>query len=508
MKKSIFAIVAAVLALALVGCANDTAEENFLNSVASREFTVTFNANGGTCDTSKLKVKAGTTIPANEIPTANHASLIFAGWNTKDDGSGTMLTASTEIGDSVTYYAYFVNDFITKASFNQSSISVVSDETITLTGTYWPALSTENLNLIPSDDKALICSITNKNNGTFTATITGGLLGTFGIRILSASGKKVVGESQVTVTAPAASSITTFSTIPTTTYSSSTDFTVATLTNDVPVAYYALSLTAGKKIRFIFTDSDYYYGIPGLADCSFILFDSNFEKVVISDGGRRNFIPSLDGTYYLAIVRNSEIYNYPCKGGFYAYESEPSVVEQQIYSIPDGTTSTVTVTGNLTANDITELRDALLSLTGTTKKAILDFSNATFPDNKVPEYAFYYNSNGCTNFVGVTLPNTITEIGAYAFEKSGLTTVTIPDTVTKLTRSFAYCTSLTTVYLGSGIEELRDYNGYGVFDSGDVLTDVYYSGTPEQWAAVVKDLYYKWGQNATIHFKDGTTADF
>lgn len=63
---------------------------------------------------------------------------------------------------------------------------------------------------------------------------------------------------------------------------------------------------------------------------------------------------------------------------------------------------------------------------------------------KIGNQAFYVYSTLST----VTIPNTVTSIGNYAFGSSGLTSVTIPASVTTIGRScFSYCVNLSTVSL-------------------------------------------------------------
>ena len=69
-------------------------------------FTVIFDANGGSVDTSSLQVEKGATIPAANIHDATLATYIFDGWY---NGSS-KLTSETQIDDNVTYTAKWTKD--------------------------------------------------------------------------------------------------------------------------------------------------------------------------------------------------------------------------------------------------------------------------------------------------------------------------------------------------------------------------------------------------------------
>lgn len=118
----------------------------------------------------------------------------------------------------------------------------------------------------------------------------------------------------------------------------------------------------------------------------------------------------------------------------------------------------------------------------------------------IPDYMFYM----CTSLANVLPPEELTEIGAYAFscckienfvfsdglwrigdysfEGCEISSVSIPDSCYYIGNwAFYNCTALTDAHLGRGLT----YLGSGVF-YGTSLTDVYYSGTVAEYAAVVK----------------------
>jgi len=84
----------------------------------------------------------------------------------------------------------------------------------------------------------------------------------------------------------------------------------------------------------------------------------------------------------------------------------------------------------------------------------LDLSNSTF--TSIGEWAFA----GCNNLTGVTIPNSVTSIGVYAFRSTGLTGVTIPNSVTSIDNgAFAYCSKLTAINVDADNSAYTAENG-------------------------------------------------
>ena len=96
----------------LVTCGTITDSENFVNGtikkVSASEFdkmlnsyTLTFDANGGKCDTKSIEVPNATAI--GTLPTATRTGFDFVGWYTKD---GTKVTESTIFSDGEDQVVY------------------------------------------------------------------------------------------------------------------------------------------------------------------------------------------------------------------------------------------------------------------------------------------------------------------------------------------------------------------------------------------------------------------
>lgn len=102
---------------------------------------------------------------------------------------------------------------------------------------------------------------------------------------------------------------------------------------------------------------------------------------------------------------------------------------------------------------------------------------------------------GCKNTV---IPDTVLSIGRSAFKNcTGLSSILIPNSVTNISdNAFCNCTSLKNVTITYGVT----YIGFQAFDCCENLTDVYYTGSEEQWNNIVIGYENDSLQNATIHF--------
>lgn len=125
----------------------------------------------------------------------------------------------------------------------------------------------------------------------------------------------------------------------------------------------------------------------------------------------------------------------------------------------------------------------------------------------------------CSLLYAVEIPDTVTEIGAYAFEGCAnltdlviweglvtigncafnncmsLRTVSIPDSVTRICEeAFARCRILTNLVIGNGVE-IIEKSAFGYCDS---LEGIIYEGTSDEWEEIEKDSL--WSDSSVIEY--------
>lgn len=124
--------------------------------------------------------------------------------------------------------------------------------------------------------------------------------------------------------------------------------------------------------------------------------------------------------------------------------------------------------------------------------------SVTFGDNVIQLGNSAFNL--CPNLLSVVASEALELVGGRAFSKClALQTVVLPGVITIDYLAFGACISLKSIVLGSNLTTI----GPAAFVGCEKLTDVYYTGTEEQWAAITIDNTNNGNDpllNATIHY--------
>lgn len=106
---------------------------------------------------------------------------------------------------------------------------------------------------------------------------------------------------------------------------------------------------------------------------------------------------------------------------------------------------------------------------------------------------------GCTSLQYIVIPDSVTDIGFAVFSGcTSLTEIVIPNNVTFISNyTFVNCANLESIVIPKSVTSI----GEGVFMACDSLSDIYFTGTEEEWNAIDIASYGNESlENATIHF--------
>ena len=213
-----------------------------------------------------------------------------------------------------------------------------------------------------------------------------------------------------------------------------------------------------------------------------------------------------------AVVQAQDAYSTNADGSIYTYstnaDGSANIVAYAgppwVVTIPTNINGlTVTTIGEYAFNDLTNLTsvtipDSVTSI-GASAFSLTSLTNVTIGNGvtSIGELAFYY----CTSLTSVTIGNSVTSIGFQAFiDCTHLTSVTIPNSVTSIGNGAFYnCASLTSVTIPNSVTSI----GSSAFRACISLTEVYFQGnspTPTNDSTVFSS------DPATVYYLPGTTG--
>ena len=178
-------------------------------------------------------------------------------------------------------------------------------------------------------------------------------------------------------------------------------------------------------------------------------------------------------------------------GAFIACSGLTSInIPNSVKSIGDGAFGYCTSLKSIT------LPNSVKSIGGAAFEGCKSLTSINIPNSvtSIVDYAF----NGCSGLTSINIPNGVTSIAYEAFSGcSSLTSIEIPNRVTSIGGgAFWGCTSLESITLPNSVTSIGAY----AFDDCGSLTDVYYSGTKEQWNSISIASYNDSLTSATIHY--------
>lgn len=197
-------------------------------------------------------------------------------------------------------------------------------------------------------------------------------------------------------------------------------------------------------------------------------FPTETVLCVYEDSYAHQFAVENNMLYY--VTQNGEMPEFITQDGitYYLANGKASIVSV------DTTLKTVEIPKEVNGCPVTALGEAFKNNTTLTSVSIPDsitnieayafykcnnLKTVTFPDNitSIGEYAFYE----CYRFSNINIPDKVKTIGKYAFYNCSPTSITIPDSVTSIgEQAFRYCTDLTSLTIGEGVTDIGAFAFY------------------------------------------------
>ena len=481
-KRIIF--VFAILTMALVlSCAFVACNKTDTTDAPKKEFTITFDTQGGS-EVKPITIAEGATITLPNNPTKE--GYVFAGWYLSNALVEEFNITKTITGN-ITLYAKWIEDSGIRRPSEGLEYSLNSDGngyTVTGIGT-----CTDKELIIPSEYNAK--PVTGIGNSAFSGctwltsviipdsvTSIGGsafedCTGLTSItipdsvtRIGYSAFDGCIGLTSVTigngVTSIGNNAFDGCSEI--TSISGSSDVIIEVAKQASPKSFVG-NITSGTSVM-----AGAFSGMTGLT--SVTIGDSvtsigpaafggcsSLESITIPFVGAKTGVTSSDTYQYpFGYIFGTSSYDGGVATTQYYYGNSTSSTTYETYYIPSSLKS-VTVTGGNILYGAFSYCKGLTSVTIPDSVTSIGYeaffyctglTSVTIPDSvtSIGYEAFFY----CTGLTSVTIPDSVTSIGSSAFSGcTGLTSVTIPDRVTSIGNSvFSYCTGLTSITVAKG----------------------------------------------------------
>lgn len=475
------------------------------DSAPTQYYTVTFNANGGSCSTSSVSVEDGNEI--GSLPTPTRTGYQFKGWYTDAEG-GTRVYASTIVSGNRTIYAqwspiYYTVEFVGRTprgeiidlwkepasipyggTLKQSDFPIFLCSGVTLTGWYTdPTGGTQITTDTPITSNMTLYPHWQGDTITVTFDANGGEV--------AVKNKKVVyGEAYGELPVPIRSGYT------------FTGWLYTRLDRYMVDSNSTVEDSLDHELQATWTKT--VYKVEGGVSCSAI------DSIYISDLRAwcairlRCDMEDLYDRYDEHQI--SRIYE----------EAYPHIREHRIYygiiylngvplneiEIPEG---------------IEEVRPFAFTQCSATKVTIPDsvqvirdyaFSNCHLLEkvdleNGVTELGLGAFS-GCYNLKNISLPLSLSTIGANALELSGLTMLTIPDSVVGIGSYAFWCGDLTEIVIGAGVQKIGKF----AFSGCDDLKSIVVKKGNTAFFADSRGVLYDAGQASLIHCPEQLQGEY
>jgi len=129
------------------------------------------------------------------------------------------------------------------------------------------------------------------------------------------------------------------------------------------------------------------------------------------------------------------------------------------------------------------------------------YNGTTYNITELKVVSYYGTFENCSGLTSITIPNSVTSIGEYAFRGcSGLTSVTIPNSVTSIgNRAFYSCSSLTSINIPDSVTSIGEY----AFYSCSSLTSV---NIPDSVTSIGEYAFYNCSSLTSVNIPNSVTS--